>query len=252
MKKRGISKNFFLLFFLAASYFVLYVLSTFHESYFAVGACGVIFLAAGYLFVSALERERREKEEEQRWQTEQIQKCLEETLQTQRAIHTAIRKANEAMGRQLKDMGGEASGEFAAEEQQKLLQRIAVVQERTISESKRLAEIQVNALKAVAKYNKENARQLALNANENANRIADSVFHIAADLGQRLDGAFERLAERSSVIRAEGMTGSENGMSVLPEASVMPEQEMTEEAEMAKMSALEPTVDPTEEPTGEL
>ena len=65
MKKKGLSKTFFLLFFLAAVYFVLYILLTYHESYFAVGACGVILLTAGYLFISELEKERREKEEEE-------------------------------------------------------------------------------------------------------------------------------------------------------------------------------------------
>lgn len=201
MKKKGLSKTFFLLFFLAAVYFVLYILLTYHESYFAVGACGVILLTAGYLFISELEKERREKEEEEYERAEKLQNFLKETIQIQKALYTAVRKGNEAIRQQLKEVCDDMPSGLAAEEEQKLLQNIAAAQERAVGENKRLAELQVNALKAVAKYNKENARQLALNANENAERITAGISHLEANVEFRIDNfVAKQYTEQSSTV----------------------------------------------------
>lgn len=209
MKKKGLSKTFFLLFFLAAVYFVLYILLTYHESYFAVGACGVILLTAGYLFISELEKERREKEEEEYERAEKLQNFLKETIQIQKALYTAVRKGNEAIRQQLKEVCDDMPSGLAAEEEQKLLQNIAAAQERAVGENKRLAELQVNALKAVAKYNKENARQLALNANENAERIAAGISHLEANVEFRIDRfVAKQFTEQSSTVLND--SGSEN------------------------------------------
>ena len=58
MKKKGIAKTLYSLFFGASIFLAVFVLLEFRESYFAVAASAVVFLIAGYLFFDCLEKER--------------------------------------------------------------------------------------------------------------------------------------------------------------------------------------------------
>lgn len=170
MKKKELSKTFYILVFLAAVYLAVYVFSEFRGSYLAVGACGIIFLASGYLLAAAFDREKRQQEEERFQSVDQLNQQIKEIIKIQKALYTAIKKENSVLSEKLDALTTVNGGR-----QEELLEKIVQTQGQLISETKRMTELQINALKTVAKYNKENARQLALNANENADRIVESV-----------------------------------------------------------------------------
>lgn len=182
MKKKELSKTFYILVFLAAVYLAVYVFSEFRGSYLAVGACGIIFLASGYLLITAFEREKKQQEEERFQSFDQFNHQIKELIKIQKATYTAIKKENLVLSEKLDALAGANGGH-----QEELLEKIVQTQEKSISETKRMTELQINALKTVAKYNNENAKQLALNANKNADRIVESVQINIDNLKQQIE-----------------------------------------------------------------
>lgn len=184
MKNRSGIKVFYKLFFLAAIFFSVFVLLQMGEDFVAVGIAGVVILVAGYLQFSQNEKYRQEEKNQQQME---LDRKLDELLNAQRAIYTITKRGNAKRE-------GFASGNENLSVKE-VLEQITSLQERMLDENRKLAEIQVNALKAVAKYNKENARQIVLNINKNADRISELLRDGTLQLQQEIKETTEAIEE---------------------------------------------------------
>ena len=156
------------LFLIIAAYCTIYILLEHRADGFAVLAGGMLMLIAGYLWIVFSEQEKKEREAEHE---AFLADKLDELISVQKALYTTAKKNNEIIGEELQQiLATQNSGDSV-----EALHTISSMQERMMVENKRLAEAQINAMKAVAKYNKENARQLATSMNENTDRIMKQI-----------------------------------------------------------------------------
>lgn len=219
MKNKNMLKIFYRLFFLASLFFSVFVLLQLGDNFVAVGIAGIVVLIAGYLFFSQSEKEKQEERERERME---LDRKLDELLNAQRAIYTITKRSTAKLEKELAAGGGNA-------QMQDLLEKAISIQERALSENRKLAEIQVNALKTVAKYNKENTRQLALNINQNTDRLAQKLQSTTAELQHDIQETTEAIEE------AEGFyqSMSANVAAGLEKEEDTPGSEMIEEADVA-------------------
>lgn len=161
MKRKNTIGVFYNLFFIIALYFALFVLLQLGSELWAVLVAGIIIITSGYLFFTfKAQRRQEEKEKEQII----IERKLDELLNAQRAIYTITKRGMGKDGKLPFESQGDA-------DVVKLLEKIASGQGQQISEARKYAETQVNALKTVAWYNKENTKQMIINLDKNINTI---------------------------------------------------------------------------------
>ena len=221
MNNRSPMKIFYRLFFVAAIFFSVFVFSQLGDDFVAVGIAGVVVLIAGYLYFAQNEKEKQEERERERTE---LDRKLDELLNAQRAIYTITKRGN-----------AKTEKELAATHED--LDKVVSVQERLLSETQKFAEIQVNALKTLAKYNRENTRQLALNINKNTDRLFAKLQNSSAGLQQDSGETSERLEETD-----EMWAGSELGQTEDLKLSV------ETDSEPDQMVDLEPSVEADSEP----
>ncbi|MDE7212608.1 MAG: hypothetical protein K2O03_14345 [Lachnospiraceae bacterium] len=214
-------KIFYRLFFVAAIFFSVFVLSQLGDDFVAVGIAGVVVLIAGYLYFAQNEKEKQEERERERME---LDRKLDELLNAQRAIYTITKRGN-----------AKTEKELAATHED--LDIVVSVQERSLSENQKFAEIQVNALKTLAKYDRENTRQLALNINKNTDRLFAKLQNSSAGLQQDSGETSESLEETD-----EMWAGSEPGQTV----DLKPSEETDSVSD--QMVDLEPSVETDSEP----
>lgn len=161
MKRKNTIGVFYNLFFIIALYFALFVLLQLGSELWAVLVAGIVIITSGYLFFTfKAQRRQEEKEKEQII----IERKLDELLNAQRAIYTITKRGMGKDGKLPFESQGDA-------DVVKLLEKIASGQGQQISEARKYAETQVNALKTVAWYNKENTKQMIINLDKNINTI---------------------------------------------------------------------------------
>lgn len=161
MKRKNTIGVFYNLFFIIALYFALFVLLQLGSELWAVLVAGIVIITSGYLFFTFKAQQRQEEKEKEQII---IERKLDELLNAQRAIYTITKRG---MGKEGK-LPFESQGDADVV---KLLEKIASGQGQQISEARKYAETQVNALKTVAWYNKENTKQMIINLDKNINTI---------------------------------------------------------------------------------
>lgn len=161
MKRKNTIGVFYNLFFIIALYFALFVLLQLGSELWAVLVAGIIIITSGYLFFTFKAQQRQEEKEKEQII---IERKLDELLNAQRAIYTITKRGMGKDGKLPFESQGDA-------DVVKLLEKIASGQGQQISEAHKYAETQVNALKTVAWYNKENTKQMIINLDKNINTI---------------------------------------------------------------------------------
>ncbi len=209
LKSKNIIKIFYRLFFLASLFFSVFVLLQLGDDFTAVGIAGIVVLIAGYLFFSHNEKEKQEERERDRME---LDRKLDELLNAQRAIYTITKRSAVKLEQEFTAGGGNL-------QIKELLEKTISLQERALSENRKLAEIQVNALKTVAKYNKENTRQLALNMNQNIDRLVQKLQSSTAELQHDIHETTEAIEEAEEFYQSM----SANIASALEKQEDMPE-----------------------------
>lgn len=161
MKRKNTIGVFYNLFFIIALYFALFVLLQLGSELWAVLVAGIVIITSGYLFFTFKAQQRQEEKEKEQII---IERKLDELLNAQRAIYTITKRGMGKGGKLPFESQGDA-------DVVKLLEKIASGQGQQISEARKYAETQVNALKTVAWYNKENTKQMIINLDKNINTI---------------------------------------------------------------------------------
>lgn len=161
MKRKNTIGVFYNLFFIIALYFALFVLLQLGSELWAVLVAGIVIITSGYLFFTFKAQQRQEEKEKEQII---IERKLDELLNAQRAIYTITKRGMGKDGKLPFESQGDA-------DVVKLLEKIASGQGQQISEARKYAETQVNALKTVAWYNKENTKQMIINLDKNINTI---------------------------------------------------------------------------------
>ncbi len=150
MKKRT-PVVIYVLGFLAAVLFTAYILLQYRDDIFALIGTGVIFLIMGYLLFDKVERaivERAEKNNIEPQKLELLNKIYERV---------------------------DADSQEMVKLQQMIIQQL-----------KTDLDAQKNGLKAIIKYNKENARQIALNNSENVDKLTKELLETVRELGDAI------------------------------------------------------------------
>lgn len=161
MKRKNTIGVFYNLFFIIALYFALFVLLQLGSELWAVLVAGIVIITSGYLFFTFKAQQRQEEKEKEQII---IERKLDELLNAQRAIYTITKRGMGKDGKLPFESQGDA-------DVVKLLEKIASGQGQQISEARKYAETQVNALKTVAWYNKENTKRMIINLDKNINTI---------------------------------------------------------------------------------
>lgn len=237
LKSKNIIKIFYRLFFLASLFFSVFVLLQLGDDFTAVGIAGIVVLIAGYLFFSHNEKEKQEERERDRME---LDRKLDELLNAQRAIYTITKRSAVKLEQEFTAGGGNL-------QIKELLEKTISLQERALSENRKLAEIQVNALKTVAKYNKENTRQLALNMNQNIDRLVQKLQSSTAELQHDIHETTEAIEEAEEFYQSM----SANIASALEKQEDMPETGDEASVNDGAEIAAEPKTDMETEKAGE-
>lgn len=183
------------MFFIIALYFALFVLLQLGSELWAVLVAGIVIITSGYLFFTFKAQQRQEEKEKEQII---IERKLDELLNAQRAIYTITKRGMGKDGKLPFESQGDA-------DVVKLLEKIASGQGQQISEARKYAETQVNALKTVAWYNKENTKQMIINLDKNINTILALLQGSQASVSP--DGVETETLSR----RNEAMPGEELG-----------------------------------------
>ena len=136
--------------FVAACFIAAFILFEFHDNYLVVGIAAVILLLAAYLFLNVLFEEKAKEwshlqdEEEFPGRNDgefrlRVTKYMKDTEGTQRDLLDTLKKQNEMLTEQIENLEHEIY---------------------------MLSEKQLTQTKTVIRFNKENARQLALSQKE--------------------------------------------------------------------------------------
>ncbi|MGN0505232.1 MAG: hypothetical protein ACI4FZ_01645, partial [Lachnospiraceae bacterium] len=225
--------------FVAACFIAAFVLVEFHKVYIAVALAGILLLVSAYFLLTALLEKKVEEwskplEEEEETPSnkeaefrEQIIKYLESSDRTQRAMFAMVKRSLETQETSLAEL------EKAVE---------------------KLAAEQSVGVKTLVKYNKENARQLAINERESISELKKSINDVieknAGTLRDALKEGLESLAE-SAVMAVQAAPAVEAELSieepVVEEA--VPENRVVEEPAAEEVPVVEEIVQP--EPVAE-
>lgn len=195
MKRKNTIGVFYNLFFIIALYFALFVLLQLGSELWAVLVAGIVIITSGYLFFTFKAQQRQEEKEKEQII---IERKLDELLNAQRAIYTITKRGMGKDGKLPFESQGDA-------DVVKLLEKIASGQGQQISEARKYAETQVNALKTVAWCNKENTKQMIINLDKNINTILALLQGSQASVSP--DGVETETLSR----RNEAMPGEELG-----------------------------------------
>lgn len=244
--------------FTASCFIAAFILIEFHNVYIAVAIAGVLLMISAYLLLSVMlskkveEWSKPEQEEEESPSNkeaefrEQIKTCLESIDRTQRAMFAMTKRSLE-----------QYETDISAIE----------------SSLEKLAAEQASGIKTLVKYNKENARQLAINERDSLSDlkkgIQDSLGKHAAELEAAVRESIADLSNKitvsSQTLPQETVIAAEAAAAVAePEAmavaeEIVPEEiltgetaaeEITPEAEELQLEELQPAEfeEPAEEP----
>ncbi|MDD5934397.1 MAG: hypothetical protein PUC65_02345, partial [Clostridiales bacterium] len=195
------TKALYILFFIAAVFFAAFVLAEFRGDYIAIALAGIVMLIAAYLLVDKIERDIYERYEIDK---KDINDKLDENSQEIIINGNKIDRLQEAiLNASLHGLTDpqqkitELSNNLAEVEQALLQRQNELLNHKIPSDySKQLENILQaqrenvvllkTGFKALIQFSKENARQVALNTNENTekvlNELSDTVHRLSEEL----------------------------------------------------------------------
>lgn len=238
VKKKA--KTFYTLFFLAAVFFAIFVLLELRSDYLTVIGAGVVVLISAYLLLDKISEENSAKNNSVKDNTEngaagadmakEICECIRQSNAEIAASISELEKINKAIYTVNKHANDEQTDEFAAIRTD--IQSMIEKENELLEHEQDAFNGQKNALKALIKYNKENARQIAENANANNRALIEAYEENNKLLLEKLEELSDRLgrmpaapaiSESEKIISEPDMVMPEPDM-VMPEPDVvMPE-----------------------------
>lgn len=156
--KTNKTKMLLLLLFVAVSFFSAFILIEFHFDYIAVSLAGVAMLICAYFLVDKIESDICKRYEAQQAELEQKFDIGYKKMQR---IEDAILNSS---------MQGRVQPEQKFQELLEKLEHISIS-----AEQENLMVILKNSFQTMIKYSKENARQVALNTNDNTQRLMEQI-----------------------------------------------------------------------------
>ena len=203
-KKR--TKVLYILFFIAAVFFAAFVLAEFRKDYLAIGLAGIVMLIAAYFLVDKIERDIYKRYEIDK---KDITDRLDETSQEIIIYGNKIDRLQEAiMNASLQGLTNPQQMIMELQDsltkiEQVLSQRQKELMDHKISSEygKQLESILQaqrenivllrTGFKALIQFSKENARQVALNTNENTEKVLTELSVSIYKLLEELPGTIE-------------------------------------------------------------
>jgi len=269
-KKFNIS-IFYILFFLAAVFLSGFVLLELREDFLAVLGSIAVLLISAYLLIDKLHEDilfylselKNGTKTTDETEKEKLAPYLDEIQKIEKATYTATKKNAIASEDHYKDLLIQVNR--ISDELQQLMQatekgvenvpgkQLIQIQQQILDQDAENYRYQTNALKAIVKYNKENAKQIAENANSNAQNIlkqsetdTDRILeglHLLGEQVVQLSMIQERINDRIDKMQ-------ESGMQIIREEAV--KAVPLPEATRVSAPIPEPISEPTPEPIIEL
>jgi hypothetical protein len=181
------SKVIYIIFFVAAAFFAAFILIEFHKDYLAVALAAVLMLIAAYFLVEKIEHDI--------YQKYQLDQCdfddkFEQAMFEMKRNYTKIEKLERAIYK--------ASGKGNEEETENvsmldILARLEDLEKNIQKEQEENTNLLRHGIKALVQYSRENARQVALNTNENTQSTLKEINNVIS----MLEGALPNLIKNN-------------------------------------------------------
>lgn len=205
------TKVLYILFFIAALFFAAFVLAEFRRDYLAIGLAGVVMLIAAYLLVDKIERDIYARYEIDK---KDIRDRLDETSQEIIINGNKIDRLQEAIiNASLQGLTNpqqkmiELQNSLTKIEQILLQHQKELMDNNSFEYSKQFENILQaqrenlvllkTGFKALIQFSKENARQVALNTNENTEKVltqlSESIQKLSEELSRTIKSSFSTI-----------------------------------------------------------
>lgn len=203
MKNKN-TKVFYILFFIIAAFFAAFVLAEFRDDYIAIGLSAVVMLIAAYFLVDKIERDIYTRYEEQQNDMDQrLDAILSASLQGLTNPKDCVSELSGSLSEVEKQLSKEADRQSGVPEKELLR-----LQQQTI-------QLLKDGFIGIINFSKENARQVALNTNQNTEKLLqeltkevtelmgqvnDLVKNNLTDIQENYNGMSDAYLENTSVI----------------------------------------------------
>lgn len=220
MKNKRI-KVLYIIFFIAAIFFAAFVLAEFRRDYLAVGLAAVVMLIAAYFLVDKVERDiydrynldKKEMDEKLGETTGEIRRGFDKIDKLSEAILEAslqgLTDPKEKLSELVDDL---TQAEQSIQSQQETIQQKKDKQLETneieliLKTQRETMDLIKAGFKTLIQYSKENARQVALNTNQNTEQLlkeltltmqqlTDQLPNIVQDHLQDVESKYESISE---------------------------------------------------------
>lgn len=181
MKNRK-SKVIYIIFFVAAAFFAAFILIEFHKDYLAVGLAAVLMLIAAYFLVDKIEHDICQK-----YQLDQcdLDDKFEQAMFEMKRNYTKLERLERAIYKasQEEDTGVPDSDSVSILD---ILNRLESMEKKIQEEQEENTKLLRHGIKALIQYSRENARQVALNTNENTQSTLKEINNVVSMLEDAL------------------------------------------------------------------
>ncbi len=203
-KKR--TKVLYILFFIAAVFFAAFVLAEFRKDYLAIGLAGIVMLIAAYFLVDKIERDIYKRYEIDK---KDITDRLDETSQEIIIYGNKIDRLQEAiMNASLQGLTNPQQKIMELQNSLTKIEQVLSQRQKELMDHKITSEygkqlenilqaqrenivLLRTGFKALIQFSKENARQVALNTNENTEKVLTELSVSIYKLLEELPGTIE-------------------------------------------------------------
>lgn len=179
MKNRK-SKVIYIIFFVAAAFFAAFILIEFHKDYLAVGLSAALMLIAAYFLVDKIEHDI--------YQKYQLDQCdfddkFEQAMFEVKRNYTKIERLERAIYKAAQEEDGE---EVDSVSMLDVLTRLETLEQKIQKDQEDNTKLLRHGIKALVQYSRENARQVALNTNENTQSTLKEINYAVSMLEEAL------------------------------------------------------------------
>jgi len=183
------SKVIYIIFFVAAAFFAAFILIEFHKDYLAVALAAVLMLIAAYFLVDKIEHDI--------YQKYQLDQCdfddkFEQAMFEMKRNYTKIERLERAI---YKAAGEESEEEVQSVSMLDILARLESFEKNIQKEQEENTKLLRHGIKALVQYSRENARQVALNTNENTQSTLKEINNVVS----MLEGALPNLLKNNQL-----------------------------------------------------
>lgn len=181
------SKVIYIIFFVAAAFFAAFILIEFHKDYLAVALAAVLMLIAAYFLVDKIEHDIYRK-----YQLDQcdLDDKFEQAMFEMKRNYTKLERLERAIYKAAKE-GDEEEAESVS--MLDILARLETLEKNIQIEQEENTKLLRHGIRALVQYSRENARQVALNTNENTQSTLKEINHVVS----MLEGALPNLLKNN-------------------------------------------------------